>query len=566
MSVPRPWRTTKCLGLGHSSRPAQTRSDNPCPFQPTTSASRAVAVRRATRFAVTACVVAFTAISYTTPAHAGSYVIGDCPAAADQAPTAGPWELVGELDSPSFAVKQNCSGGPEDWLGIANVVFWPILTGFGVDTTGTPIKITHLRVWWRAFGSTSESSVAEIAVRNTAGYPLPGFSTSTTNTLWDTTGGPQELSFSPSEEASSVEIGERCATECNTQSTALYEGIPLLVQFFGAELTLNDPTPPTLTLTNGPNNGESPALGMIPLSFFASDPGAGIKTAELLVDGTPVASRDYSSSCSYTQLRPCPESETGELSVDGESLPEGTHQLSIKVTDAAGNAAVSASRGIITTRPPTPNGRPCPQPSLTSAIGQKIGTVTLQFDKQATVEGRLGCGETPIPGASVVLETSFSSGVRHPSLTTITTGNDGTFRYQLPVGPNRTLSFRYYAYSSATSPSAQTTLQIRVVPRLTLHIHPRHTHNNDPITWSGRVEGGPYPTRGMPVLVQVKEERRWQTFDEIISYGGKIKYSYTFRRTLRPTTYAFRISLPAGGDVGYAYDPGASRTIKVHVQ
>jgi hypothetical protein len=70
----------------------------------------------------------------------------------------------------------------------------------------------------------------------------------------------------------------------------------------------------------------------------------------------------------------------------------------------------------------------------------------------------------------------------------------------------------------------------------------------------------------MAVLVQVKEGKRWQTFDELTVHGGKIGYHYTFRRTYQPTTYTFRVALPSGGAVGYPYASGASRPVNVHVR
>jgi hypothetical protein len=70
----------------------------------------------------------------------------------------------------------------------------------------------------------------------------------------------------------------------------------------------------------------------------------------------------------------------------------------------------------------------------------------------------------------------------------------------------------------------------------------------------------------MPLLVQVKEGKHWQTFDEIEVRDGKIAYRYTFRRTTRPTTYSFRVALPSGGDVGYEYSAAAARPIDVHVR
>jgi hypothetical protein len=67
------------------------------------------------------------------------------------------------------------------------------------------------------------------------------------------------------------------------------------------------------------------------------------------------------------------------------------------------------------------------------------------------------------------------------------------------------------------------------------------------------------------LLVEVREGRRWQPFDEVVALKGRFAYRYTFLRTTQPTSYRFRVALPASGSAGYAYDPGGSNAITVHV-
>jgi hypothetical protein len=332
-----------------------------------------------------------------------------------------------------------------------------------------------------------------------------------------------------------------------------------------------------VTLTGGPE-GSAPITGSIPISFHATDPGAGIEKAELLVDGMPIATHDYSSACSYTQLRPCPESETDQLSIDGTELTEGSHQLTVRLTDPAGNTALSPTRTLTTARPPVPNGDPCPNPGISVTLDRKSPVL---FGKPATVEGRLACGSTPIAGANVGLDSSTIAGARGTSLGALQTAPDGTFRYVLPPGPSRRLIFSYDAYSNQTTPTAQTALQIEIQPKITLRISPRRTRYDGTITWSGQVEGGPYPAAGIPLLTQVLEtklervrEHRhwktvkrevWETFHEIVARNGSIAYRRTFRHTFRPTIYTFRVATPAGGAAGYEYGANASNQVSVRV-
>jgi hypothetical protein len=528
--------------------------------------------RRPARPCLAACsVMTLLGLLQAPGAHAGTYTIGDCPAAADHADTAGPWWLI-EGDAP-LAPKQECSGGSGDWMGLAVGENGPLLEGVGFDTAGLPLSIVHIRVWWRAIGAPSGSATAEIVASHLEGalnVPIATWVQPDTGSIWDTTAGPQELEFPASDNVDLVRLGQNCTTPynttvtgCKTQSQLQYDGLPVLVQLYGAEVTLLDQTPPTVIVTAAPE-ASSPITGSMSISFDATDP-VGILKSELLVDGAPVATHDYSSSCTYSQLRPCPASESDQLSLEGSSLPEGTHQLAVRVTDAAGNIALGPARSVVTARPPVPNGDPCPRAAITVAADRERRVMRIPFGERPAIQGRLACGTTPISGASIDLESAPALGAFAPTVATLQTAANGTFRYKLPVGADRMLTFRYRAYSNEPSPTAQTALKIEVVPKITLHIRPRRTDNGGTITWRGAVKGGPYPVRGLPLLLQVRDRHRWQTFDQIVARNGKIGYRYTFRRTFQPTTYSFRVALPAGGAVGYPYASGASRTIRVHV-
>lgn len=177
------------------------------------------------------------------------------------------------------------------------------------------------------------------------------------------------------------------------------------------------------------------------------------------------------------------------------------------------------------------------------------------------------CGATPIPGATVDVGAVDEGG--EPSLVDppgeVQTARNGTFSYQVPRGASRTFTFSYTAYSNDPNPTASTIMPIAVIPDISLRISPRRTHNGRTILWRGEVSGGPYPPQGVSLQVQVREGRRWQTFDNLVTHNGRFSYRYTFHRTTRPTTYRFRVSLPYAGSVGYPYRWAASHMIAIHV-
>jgi Bacterial Ig domain len=520
------------------------------------------------------------ALTGAPPAEAGTFTIGDCPAAAGHPTTAEPWQLD-SIDVPS-AVRQECSAGAGDWIGLAGVENGPILEAVAVDTHGTPLTILHARLWWRAFGPPTGNATAEIVAYNTHG-PTARWAQPDAGAIWDTTAGPQEVEYPASENVELLRVGQECTrpygtttTSCPTQNQFTYDGLPLIVQLFGAELTLLDNTPPTVTVTTAPE-ARGPLTGSISIGFHATDP-VGVRKSELLVDGTPVASHNYRSSCSYTQLRPCPESESDQLAVEGASLPEGAHQLVVRVEDAAGNTSLSPSRTVTSARPPVPNGNPCPTPTITVTLA---GKSPVPYGKPAAVRGRLACGAIPIAGARVDVISSTLGGAHAANLGATATTADGSFTYPVSLGPSRRLTFTYTAYSNQTAPTAQAALTIPITPKITLQITPRRTHNHRTITWRGHVLGGPYPAGGITLLTQVLnvtvervrrhhrwktvKRREWLTFHEIVAHHGKIAYHWTFRHTSRPTIYTFRVATPTGGAAGYEYAPAASNPVSVRV-
>lgn len=494
-------------------------------------------------------------------AVAGTYTIGDCPDAFNQARTAGPWQFFGP--SSGATIHPQCSDGAHDSIWTDIVELPTEVMGFRASTDGTHLAIVNARLWWHAFGSPGGEVEAELDATNGAGEYLAISSWEGSGALVEQITTPEERSFAASEDATSIWVGVHCLAASQCQMT---ESWGVGVQIFGAELTLSDEVPPTVAITAVQDEGGASVSGPVQTTFTAADPDAGVRKAELLLDGVPVVTHDYSSSCSYTQLQACPGTISERLEFTGASVPEGAHQLAVRVTDAAGNTTVTPSQTLSTAHH-VPNGVPCPSPTITLTADRRASQVTIPFGHGAIVEGRLGCGHTPVPGASIVLGISMIAGAPAASSVPVPTAPDGTFRYELAPGPSRRLAFSYRAYSNEPAPAAQSTLQVNVTPKITLHISPRRTHDNATITWRGRIEGGPYPAGGMPLLAQVKEGKRWQTFDEIVVHNGKIGYRYTFRRTSKPTTYSFRVALPSGGAVNYDYAaPAASRKVEVHVR
>jgi hypothetical protein len=226
-------------------------------------------------------------------------------------------------------------------------------------------------------------------------------------------------------------------------------------------------------------------------------------------------------------------------------------------SDLSGPVVVNVDVGSGTPVAHIANGTPCAGPQLALKVNGRSNPAPIRYGHGATINGLLRCGSVPVREAKVLVSGGLSGIVQ--------TNAQGAFIFSVPPGPGRTLAFSYTAYSDDTTPAATARAVIAVYPVITLAIGPRHTHNDATITWRGKIAAGPYPPGGVTLLIQVREGRRWQTFDQITTSTGRFAYRYTFRRTTQPTTYTFRVALPASGSGGYPYAPAGSNTIRVHV-
>ncbi len=111
------------------------------------------------------------------------------------------------------------------------------------------------------------------------------------------------------------------------------------LETFTAEATVVDNTTPAVAVTpGGPLVAGEWVSGAQSLSYEASD-NTGVRSVQAWVAG--VASEVASRPCDYTQRIPCP-SGPGQIKLDTNKLPEGTQQLHLSASDAAGNPAESA--------------------------------------------------------------------------------------------------------------------------------------------------------------------------------------------------------------------------------
>jgi hypothetical protein len=371
---------------------------------------------------------------------------------------------------------------------------------------------------------------------------------------------------------------------------------------YAADIDLVDQTPPTVSGLSGPLVSGGTLTGEQSVSFTATDGQSGVDSGSLIVDGQTVVDQVLDTNggaCqnlgvtsdgqrSFEHAQPCKSSVSASLALETNQLAAGKHSLELVVDDAAGNRTIAYNGTITTSGPPTiavnngsitgagagsgggnllpdiPNGQPCAGEAIDLTINGESAPI-IAYGKSVTVRGVLHCGTVPIRDARVLVTTVGGP----PSAavdTAVQTALDGSFVYQVPVGPDRTLRFFYVAYSDDPGPSAQATATIMIRPTIKLRIVPRRTVNEHTINWTGTVAGGPYPQAGVTLDIEVREGGRWRIFGQVVTNpSGQFRYSYHFHATTQPTTYTFRVALPKTGAQDYPYTPGASNTVRVHV-
>jgi hypothetical protein len=155
------------------------------------------------------------------------------------------------------------------------------------------------------------------------------------------------------------------------------DGFWALAQVSSAHLLLSNIAAPQGTGFSG-SALQRNARGVAHVVFTASDPGGpGVYTVSAAVDGTPVYSgtpntndgscvpvgTDTTGALMFDSAQPCPATEVVDVPIPTSGLSDGAHELSLTVTDAAGNSSTVLDQTITTSNPkatPTPTGRRTP--------------------------------------------------------------------------------------------------------------------------------------------------------------------------------------------------------------
>jgi len=188
-------------------------------------------------------------------------------------------------------------------------------------------------------------------------------------------------------------------------------------------------------------------------------------------------------------------------------------------------------------------------------------TKRMGFRSSPTLSGKLVNEHgTAIAGASItVLARRKQAGATAAPIGIVRTTGDGSFAYQLPSGPSRTVTFTYRAVYGDTQPSAQARLHTSVPARLTVNARQRAGRR---LRLSGRLR---FLARAhVQVNIQARDRGRWRTIDQVKTrVGGRYTWHYRFKPNGRGLTFAFRVRVDSPI---YPFAPGHSRAVRVSVR
>jgi hypothetical protein len=361
-------------------------------------------------------------------------------------------------------------------------------------------------------------------------------------------------------------------------------------QLLAADITLEANSPPSASAVGGSLLTNQILNGPQNLLVTASDPGPGVYQAIFEIDGKAVASSVLNSNggrcenvggtsdgtAAFLYLQPCPSQVNSvDVPFDPSVAPEGPQELTVLISDAAGNTTtildhqvIVDNSGAYTTllRRGACNGISCDDHAQLMQTSKQRASFTRHLSNSGlTLTGRLlDHTGAPIKGAELqLLYQPTEAGAAIRTLASVSTDENGAWAFKVPDGPSRLLRVAYYSHTKDTTPAAQLDYHERVYAAVLLHA-PRHARPGAAVIFRGRLLGGFIPYRGGQVQIEILYDGRWRTI-EVLSTDkhGRFAYSYIFNIG-GGSSYRFRARVrysPA-----YPFLAAASRPVKVKVE
>ncbi len=405
----------------------------------------------------------------------------------------------------------------------------------------------------------------------------------------------QELSIPTGGKAITVLVFCTASTGNSCPST---DGLIAEASIYGSDIDLANNSVPAAFGLSGTLLSET-VSGTAHLAFQALDlDGPGVYHANAKLDGkgfysaTPQSNGGKCTALGYDQAgarefeysQPCPQEAAVSIELATATIPNGPHQLTVEVEDAAGNTTAVVNRTITianaelstSAAAPAPagpaqpergrcNGIPCDETARLSTTAGETKTFSRALAHTAlTLTGRLTSPTgAPIKDAQIQLLQQVVGSAPVTQIASTTTSPNGAWSLKASPGASRLLRVAFYSHTLDITPASVLDFHENVQGVVSLHA-PRHAWLGRPLIFTGRLPGGYVPAGGESVQMEIFYSGRWRTIEVLpTNRAGRWSYKYVF--TLGGSaSYFFRAATVANG--AYPYLTSHSKPVRVSVE
>lgn len=496
-------------------------------------------------------------------AQAGEYTIHNCPGSLQSNFNAGPWQSYGGPLPSVGGFQGSCT--PGSTLGTA--IGWyataqSLNSNLGVMLQSpSGITIREMRLVLSVSHQSSGSDTFAEVTSNTGSElidPTP-YSAAASN--------PAKVYFPDG--TSAVYVYSYCSYDDSANCNFPSPTSPV-IKIEGMDTTLEDSVPPSAKLNDGSLAANGPVAGEATLQFTVTDGQSGVRESQLLIDGNAVATTNYSSQCSYTNLAACPQSQVNSMTWNTSTVANGEHRVALRIIDAAGNTQTVDDHAVTVANPSAPGATGSAEPPVCAqatgthtkiTTSAKHDVLVSGYRRRARLSGKLvGAHNMPVSGVTVeVLSRPAISGAKFSTQGHVTTRANGRFRLTLPIGVSRTVCLRYHPLPGNVYTAARLVTE-QVGAGVTLAVHPHIVESNGTIILTGDVLGGYISGTGKVVELQVLYLGSWRVFQTVRSQpSGQFTSFYSFLGGLGKFAFRARVR----GENDYPYALGYSHPVTV---
>jgi len=330
--------------------------------------------------------------------------------------------------------------------------------------------------------------------------------------------------------------------------------------------TLDDPTAPVVTVTDGSLFEASVQSGAQTIGFNATDGGSGVARVVAVVNGVDAgqaAAKCASSSGSALGFTPCPAAFSGAVGVNTAAAPwrDGRNKVKTCVEDFAGTRTCTKQRQVRVLNGCVGNGPPA-NAGQTMELGWpgKKGVVRSRQGRARKATARLfGPGRVPLAGAAICFSRGIPTDKKRAERVIAAgavTGPDGRVQVKVRGQSSRVVYATYWAGPETVIAKR---IRLEVSPAIRLELRaPKHPEAGDKLRVVALLRGKYKADR--KVCFYVTRHGRDKFACDQTGRGGRARVGY---KAEDPGKLVFYAKVPNQHD--YPYTRGHSAKKKLHI-